>query len=259
MAAPTESSEEEAMKRTTLFSVCSAFIALGVIGVAGYGCGDDDDNPSTPKPDAAVITPDAAKQDTSTPDTGPTKPAIPTLGAQIDRMGRPAVATALISAFEANAANKGTAKDNYNKDGTQTAWAGAYSGPVGGHLAIYDGLDVTAAPGDGCGNQLLAKDGGLASNANNATVYGGLAGALADDRLWLNTAGTTAAQYLAVEANATKVALNNDRGGRTLTYDVIDVTYSALAVGDVSGLVKDDIAADTAKTGGMAFPYLAAP
>jgi hypothetical protein len=251
------------MKRKTLFSICSALLACGVIGVVGSGCGDDDDTTATPTPDAAL--PETSKPDTSTnPDTGVDSggnPPVPTLGAQIDRMGRPAIATALISAFEATQATKDTAKNEYNANATQSGWVAAYGTPgkMGGHLAIYDGLDVAAVPGDGCGNQLLAKDGGLLSNNTNAGVYGTLAGVLADDRLWMNTAGTAATAYLGVEGNAVGLAgLTMERGGRTLTYDVIDITYSAVAIGAFSG-VTDAIAADATKTGGTTFPYLAAP
>lgn len=242
------------MKRTTLFSVGSALVAFGVISMAGYGCGDDDDNPVTPpKPDAPV-TPETGGQDTSMPDTGPpAPPPVPTLGAQIDRMGRPAVSTALQSVFDPNDTTKGASKNAYNSDTSATTWATTYGPGFGGNLAIYDGLDET------CGNQLLASQD--AGSTTNALKYGTLAGILADDRLWLNTAGTSATQYLAVEANAVGVT-NTDQGGRTLPMDVIDYTYSAVATGKLLTAdldVRDDIAADTAKTNGTTFPYLTAP
>jgi hypothetical protein len=84
---------------------------------------------------------------------------------------------------------------------------------------------------------------------------------LADDRLYLNTkvgdsGALTCGQYLAVEANATGIVPNQDCGGRTLAYDVIDTTYSALAAGVLSG-VTDGVASDGKPT--TTFPFLAAP
>lgn len=87
--------------------------------------------------------------------------------------------------------------------------------------------------------------------------YATLAGALGDDRLWLNTAATTCGAYLAVEANATGVLPNMDCGGRTLAYDVIDVSYSVLATGMLSG-VTDGVAKPN-DVDGEIFPYLAPP
>ncbi len=82
---------------------------------------------------------------------------------------------------------------------------------------------------------------------------------LADDKLWVNSASATCGQYLAVEANATGVVVNTDCGGRTLTYDVIDTSYSVLALGALSG-VGDDIGSDTdGPQSNTAFPFLLAP
>ena len=112
--------------------------------------------------------------------------------------------------------------------------------------AILDGLDTV------CGNQLLAGPTAVAGR------YNGLAGALANDRLFVNTAATASTQYLAVEANATGVIPNADGGGRKLAFDVIDTSYSVMAIGNITG-VGDGIAATAAKTNGTTFPYLAAP
>lgn len=235
------------MNRTTLFSIGSALVAVVVMSVAGYGCGDDDvaatnkaDTGTTPKPDGS----------TTTPDGGSEGNAPPTLGAQIDRMGRPAVNTALNNTFEAVEATAGTAKDGWNANATPSGWSAAYAEEVSKNLAIYDGLDRN------CSNQPLSDQdaGAVTSKAK----YGALGGVLADDRLWLNTAGTTAAQYLAVELNATKLVVNTDRGGRTLPMDVIDTTFTALVDG-LDPVISDGIAADPAKTGGTTFPYLAPP
>jgi hypothetical protein len=163
-------------------------------------------------------------------------------------MGRPAVNTALNNTFNADAPSQGTAKDNYNKDSTQATWAATYTAETSKNLAILDSLDGV------CANQFLASDAG----APNVAVYGGLGGVLADDRLWLDANGTKCDTYLGVEAQATGKILNTDCGGRHPKYDVIDVTYSAAAYGDLSSLT-DGIAADPVKTAATAFPYLAAP
>ena len=96
-------------------------------------------------------------------------------------------------------------------------------------------------------------------------TYGTLASITADDRLWLNTAGTSCTTYLAVEANYAATAglipmtfKNTDCGGRALPYDVIDITYSVVSIGNVAG-VTDGVSADATKTAATAFPYLAAP
>ena len=113
------------------------------------------------------------------------------------------------------------------------------------NLAILDSLDTV------CGNQLLAGATPVAGR------YGTLSGALADDRQYLKTDATTCSQYLAVELNATAVKANTDCGGRKLDYDVIDTSYSAFAIGAISG-VGDGVAADL-DTKGTTFPYLTAP
>jgi hypothetical protein len=240
------------MNRKTLLSIGSALVAIGVMSVAGYGCGDDDSTATT-KTDSGT-TPETSTPETGTPDTGTKNPAPPTLGAQIDRMGRPAINTALNNVFNADPATQGAAKDKYNQDSDQANWGKTYIGETSKNLAILDSLDGV------CGNQLFAdSDAGSAGpNFPNLKVYGTLGGVTADDRLWLNAAGTSCDVYLAVEANATKFSPNTDCGGRALKYDVIDITYSAAALGAIAG-GTDGIDADPIKTAATAFPFLAAP
>ena len=228
------------MKFVHLFTICSA-MALG--SFVAIGCSDD----STSSPAA----PDAGTTPTPTPPPNPPppgadaggNPAAPTLGAQIDRIGRPAMNTALNNAFEADATKSGPAKDAYNADTQASGWSAKYKAEFAKNLAILDSLDQN------CGNQYFAD------NTKGADAYGTLAGVLADDRLWVNTGSTTCGQYLGVELNATGKVPNTDCGGRKLGYDVIDVTYTAAAGVDFG----DTIAADGTKTGGAAFPYLASP
>ncbi len=164
-------------------------------------------------------------------------PERPELGQQIDRHGRAGVTTALISVLAADD-DKGDARDDYNAAEPAT-WS-AFTSDIRANLAVYDALDAV------CGNQFIADAG--------STRYEALAGALADDRLYVNADGASCGQYLAVELDATQVAANSDCGGRTLSYDVIDVTYSALAVGGVGG-VTDGVPADDMSPSST-FPFL---
>jgi hypothetical protein len=204
------------MKRTLNASL------LLCLSLAFTGCDDDEETPPTTNP-----------------------PAVPTLGAMIDRQGRPAINTALNNTFAADATAAGTAKDNYNKAARDT-WP-TFSGEIAKNLAILDSLDAN------CGNQLLA---GASATAGR---YNTLAGVLADDQLYVNTASTTCNQYLAVEANAVNVVPNNDCGGRRLGYDVIQTSYSVLAAGALTG-VDDAVSADAdGNIHSADFPFLGAP
>ena len=172
-----------------------------------------------------------------------TNPDPPALFGLIDRMGRPAINTALTNPFDVmktpgttTAETADGTKDNYNHDATMSGWADKWKPYIRTHLAILDGLDRN------CGNQFAAD---LASPR-----YSGLAGVLASDWLVVDTSQTTCSQYLAVEAGVA-----NDCGGRKLAYDVIDVTYSALVIGALTG-ADDGITNDS--TFLDAFPYLGA-
>lgn len=209
-------------------------LALGLLVSA---CSGDDGN----TPDVPPAVPDAG-----TADAGSEPPPAPTLGTQIDRAGRPAISTALIATFEGDTTTKNQKKDAYNA-AAPSAWA-SFQGEIAGNAAILDALDST------CGNQLLAGSMPVAGR------YDALSGALADDRLFVNSAATTCGQYLAVEANATGVIPNDDCGGRTPVMDVVDTSYSVLAIGNVTGVgdgVAEDGDAVTHST--SVFPFLAAP
>ena len=169
---------------------------------------------------------------------------MPTLGTQIDRMGRPAINTALNKTFESDVMVANTGKDAWNANADQATWT-QYVPEIQKNLAILDSLDTN------CGNQLAAD-----KTKTDAARYAPLASVLADDRLYVNIAGTTCTQYLGVEANVLGL-MNTDCGGRALAYDVIDLSYSALAAGALSG-VSDGIPASNAAQG-TTFPYLATP
>jgi hypothetical protein len=221
-------------------------------------CGDD--NAKTP--DAPPVAHDAAV------DAAP-PPAPPTLGAQIDRLGRPTINTALNHAFDATA-GRGPAKDAYNADGAKGTWQATYVPAFAPNLAVFDAVDtgLSNIPGAGCGNQIL-YDNTVATDPTLANIhaYGKAAGVLADDVLYTDTAKGTCALYLAIEVEiATGGAVPHTTcGGRTPSYDVIDVTYSAVAGGlaafnqqTLAPLIKDnaDVHADVSDT---TFPFLGAP
>lgn len=210
------------MKKLTILLSSIALLGLGA-------CGDDGDDGGTPD---AAVNPDAP--------VGP--PDMPALSAtQIDRMGRPAISTALQETFNGDAAAQGAAKDAYNANASPAAWAD-YAPGFMTSLAILDSLDTD------CGNQLGAD---LA-----APRYSALGGLLAGDMLHVNSgSGTCGDVYLAVEANALGIIPNDDCGGRTLASDVIDVSYSVLAIGAIAG-VGDGVAANDVAFEAE-FPYLA--
>jgi hypothetical protein len=234
-----------------VFAATSVFVA----------CSGDDTSGTTPAADAGsdVTTmvdsgTDASHLDASpTPDSGPDggPPAPPTLGAQIDRIGRPAINTALNHGFDGDASTAGAAKDTYNADKTPSGWVAAYQQEMSNNLGILDSLDLTA-DGGGCGNQAFAQDDA------GANRYATLSGVLAGDMLWLNTAGTTCSQYLAVELNATGALPNTDCGGRRISDDVMGTTYSVVSGVGFTGLTSG-VNAIPAKTNGTTFPYLATP
>jgi hypothetical protein len=230
--------------------------------LGSYGCSSDDDDTvadtggggggadtGTGTPDSGTATPDSGPAtDAGAADSGvvatPDRPAL--AGTQVDRAGRAAINPALIQSFNTDITAAGMRKDAYN--GAPPANWTNYSADIAGALGIYDSLDLN------CGNQFAAAT-GTASIA--AGAYDALAGVLADDRLYVNTATGTCGVYLGVEANATGIIPNGNCGGRQPADDVIEVTYSALAIGGITGV--DDTVVENTQALPATFPYLAAP
>ncbi|MEO6950580.1 MAG: DUF4331 family protein [Polyangia bacterium] len=215
-------------------------MALPLFALSFGACGDDDNNKTDGSTKDMAVSVDGSKGDASTDTDGGTKfPAPPALGAQIDRLGRAGVNTALTDPFydngDTNAAETHHAKqDAYNAESDPSKWAALTLTTTSGsksvldtfraNLAVYDALDGTsdgAMVGDGCGNQLAYATLAHPDYATLATV-------LSRDVLFVNAGSGTCTTYLGVEANALGVT-NTDCGGRTPTYDTIDITYSALA------------------------------
>jgi hypothetical protein len=196
--------------------------------------------------------------DAGHPDGNNKIPAVPTLGAQMDRLGRPAINTALNHAFDGTTA-AGAAKDAYNQDGSPGGWS-TYAASFAASAGFIDVLDTGltcnpltgtcvanagAANGAGCGNQALYNGNLLGGGAPTATSYGMLATILSDDELYLDTSKTSCelpgnahANYLGVEFNVL-ASLPNTCGGRAPTNDVMDVSYTVLATG-VAGFNVND-------------------
>ncbi len=146
------------------------------------------------------------------------------LAFQKERMGRPAINTALIPAAR---------KDEYNASAAVSEWVGLFAADMAASLDVYDSLDGVS------GNLLLGS-----STA--------LAGVLADDRLIIDMNVPTCGAYLAVElaGGGAPAAC----GGRTLDVDVIDATLGAA----VGAAVSDNVDANDREFR-TSFPFLADP
>jgi hypothetical protein len=166
----------------------------------------------------------------------------PELGDQIDRMGRPAISTALVQTFNPDEDEKNAAKDAYNF-APPGEWS-EFTEEFETSLGILDALDAE------CGNQLLAgvDPGG----------YSALATVLVDDRLYVDTDKGECTEYLGVEAQALELVTDGSCGGRTPDYDVIERSYSVLAAGMLAG-IDDTITEDDAMHDSDTFPFLAEP
>jgi len=217
--------------------------------VFAASCGDD----------GGTKTPDAAKPiDAKVFQDAVPFPAAPTLGTQIDRLGRPAINTALNHSFTET--NKGPAKDAYNTLapamwGTATIpneLSKTFVAEFAQNLAIIDGLDTV------CGNQGAYDD-----TKTDPTAYAPLAGVLIDDELYVDSSKSTCA-YLALETEIVTGLPHSACGGRQPTDDIADISYSLLASGaagfdtSFNPKVKDNasVHADVSNT---VFPFFGTP
>jgi hypothetical protein len=181
----------------------------------------------------------------------------PKLGAQIDRMGRPAINTALSNPFDTVAGSSTDAvKDAYNAESSPAMWQSKFKSNMEASLAILDSADTV------CGNSVGVMGDGV--DAGNR--YDFIGTVLADDELYVNSASGTCGLYLAVEATALGLsAASGDCGGRQPLEDVIDESYTLLTAGVSAYLgnmhaVTDGIDADADNPpSATAFPFLGAP
>src|SRR5437762_6477365 len=102
-------------------------------------------------------------EDADIPTDAPTLPKPPKLGAQIDRMGRPAISTALIALRDAAGAARTAQKDAYNHASDPATWKSTtvktgttIARELAANLAVFDAFDkgLAGAAGalPGCGN-----------------------------------------------------------------------------------------------------------
>ncbi len=196
-------------------------------------------------------------------------PAAPALHAQIDRLGRPAINTALNAPFQTTAATKLAQKDAYNAVTDPAMFATAEVAPgktvvqeFAANLAIFDSLDRgTTQIGAGCGNVPFY------ASPPSASSYTQLATVLADDRLYVDTAKASCKVYLSLEFEvATSGAVpHTECGGRAPSHDVIDTSYSLLFSGingfnssTLAPIFHDAVDAHT-DISDTVFPFLGAP
>jgi hypothetical protein len=205
-------------------------------------------------------------------DAPPGQPAVPALGTQIDRMGRPAINTALTHGFDGTAA-AGIAKNAYNADGSKGGWS-QYAPGFAANLAILDSLDTGLGGTFGCGNQALYNNAPGGGGTATATSYIPLATILAQDELNLDTSITTCdidgsnhshANYLSVEFAVVTTIPNTTCGGRMPLNDVMSATYTVVAIG-ASGFSTDGQFTPAIQDGAKAhtdltadFPFLGPP
>ncbi len=234
--------------------------SLVILGLAGLSCGGGHGG----RPDASGGKKDAAID-------APMIPPVPTLGAQIDRMGRPAINTALNGTFLPAGMAKTAQKDAYNHAADPATWLTTQVKTnttivqeLAANLAIFDVLDQgTAITGAGCGNAALY------TAPPSTTSYTNLAKLLADDALYVDTAKASSKTFLALELEfATQAQIvHDDAGGRAPSYDVMDFTYSLLAAGtngfsisgsDITPKVTDGVGPHT-DVDDMMFPFLGPP
>jgi len=218
-------------------------------------------------------------------------PAAPNLGMQIDRMGRPAINTALNHGFDGDMAMAQAAKKAYNENSMPATWQ-SFVPEFIRNLAIVDALDTgmcgngkcetgetgtaagncmadcgatAAGTGNGCGNQALYNGTGQGGPMSNPNSYQTLAGVMSGDELYLDTSKGVCAFYLAVEFGVATGGTNSTCGGRAPQYDVIDFTLSLGAMG-IPGFSTDGLFTPELKDNAMAhtdytstFPYLGEP
>jgi hypothetical protein len=162
-------------------------------------------------------------------------PAPPALGAQIDRMGRPAISTALVAVLASAGPAKTAQKDAYNHAADPAAWRTTMlqtnvtvERELRGNLAVLDAIDRgLTTPMAGCGSALMYV------GPPGASTYQGAADMFADDQLYVDTARQSCSVYLALEFEHASggTVPHSTCGGRMLGHDVIDATYSVLVSG----------------------------
>ncbi len=189
---------------------------------------------------------------TPTPTSTPTPTPVPTppsLGALLDRAGRPLGEVALIETFQSNASTKLAQRTAWETDANLAQWPATWVPTIVTSLGYWDGLD------NACANEVLY------AGPTTVNSYGAFASLLADDRLYVDSDITTCTKYLAIEISVFTGVAPTDCGGRTPTEDAIDVTYTALG-STLANLGSSTWIPDGVTTNGaesVTFPFLGAP
>jgi len=233
--------------------------AVSIALVLG-ACGGDSGPSLSPYGDAAVDL------------DAPMHPAAPVLGEQLDRAGRPQIRTLLVGVLDEEAP-RAAKQEAYDRASDPARWATAVLDPAADppttieselarSLALLDALDAGHAevPAAGCGN-VAGTD-----TPPSPASYAALARLLADDQLYIDTDKTVCEHYLALELATMLQVEPTSCGGRTLTHDAIDASYSLLFGGTAGftpppalaprlgdGATAHDDVSDTA------FPFLGPP
>lgn len=214
-----------------------SILAIALAGASLFAVGCDDDTSGGTGMDMTASNP------------------APKVGTQIDRMGRPAVNTALTNPFGLIQPSTDAVKDAYNAEGNPAMWQSKFMTDIQTNLAVLDSADTV------CGNSVGVMGDGV--DAGNR--YSFIAGVLADDELYVNTGTGTCGLYLAVEATALGLnAAAGDCGGRTPAEDVVDESYTLLTAGVAAYLGNQHAVTDGIDAGDHApsttdFPFLQAP
>jgi len=197
-------------------------------------------------------------------------PPPPTLGAQIDRMGRPLIGTALIGAFAA-AQDQAAIRDAYDRAPDPALWAATMvrtgvtiETEMTNSLAVFDAWDIgdPKIVNPGCGNAVFYRE---------TSSYRQAADLFADDELYVDTMFASCPIYLALEMEYATTGAgrkgHTSCGGRMPSHDVVDLTYSMLVAGrsgvdpstsDGAPTIHDGVAAHPDIKESV-FPFLGSP
>jgi hypothetical protein len=175
------------------------------------------------------------------PSPPPTGPAMQELGPQIDRVGRAGINSMLVRTWDPGARDE--ARDLYNSLSPKDARP--MVGDFVEALQLWDGVDRN------CGNQLMSTPAEIEGR------YESLASRFIDDVLYVDSRSTDCWYYLGVETDEQGTVPNNDCGGRTVTEDVMDITYAILTNG-MRGPMRDGGARDDRVHSNETFPFVAA-
>jgi len=227
---------------TKLFGLSASLLALSAVGCGDDGVDGEGGSDTTSSSNVSSSSNSSnSSSSTSSSSSGMPVPNVPTLGNQIDRMGRAAINTATTTTF-ADDATRNAAEDAYNADDNIATWVGDYAAAAAFSLGVLDSLDATCGNGSGAGGSTAAD------------AYGTVATVLTTDYIAVkgDAMGGCDNSYLSVELGVLTMTPNDLCGGRTPAHDSIATTYTVVA-----GVPFDDGLTAPSKSQVETFPYLA--